>query len=167
MAVQAVKYQSKNLQAWNLLGLCQTSMGDIGDGIRAYQKVIDLQTDHREAWVNMAQARKEVSPHDVRSIRHRSLTNLQHICHLQHCSSEAEQCSRDVSLGVWQFEACMVTCECSTVISVSEVHGLGSMLAASIPLHMLTVCLTHCCHVDWNACSQHPPALLPSGAQPC
>ena len=61
MAVQAVKYQSKNLQAWNLLGLCQTSMGDIGDGIRAYQKVIDLQSDHREAWVNMAQ----VSSHNL------------------------------------------------------------------------------------------------------
>lgn len=37
-------------------------MGDIGDGIRAYQKVIDMQPNHREAWVNMAQARKEVSP---------------------------------------------------------------------------------------------------------
>ncbi|DBA80252.1 hypothetical protein WJX79_002480 [Trebouxia sp. C0005] len=57
---QAVKFQPKNLQAWNLLGLCQTSMGDIGDGIRAYQKVIDMQPDHREAWVNMAQARKEL-----------------------------------------------------------------------------------------------------------
>ena len=63
--VQAVKYQPKNLQAWNLLGLCQTSMGDIGDGIRAYQKAINLQPNHREAWVNMAQARKEVSPHYV------------------------------------------------------------------------------------------------------
>ncbi|KAL3145349.1 hypothetical protein ABBQ38_001606 [Trebouxia sp. C0009 RCD-2024] len=56
---QAVKYQPKNLQAWNLLGLCQTSMGDIQDGIRAYQRAIDLQPNHREAWVNMAQARKE------------------------------------------------------------------------------------------------------------
>lgn len=37
-------------------------MGNIGDGIRAYQKAIDLQPNHREAWVNMAQARKEVSP---------------------------------------------------------------------------------------------------------
>lgn len=58
--VQAVKYQPKNLQAWNLLGLCQTSMGDIQDGIRAYQRAIDLQPHHKEAWVNMAQARKEV-----------------------------------------------------------------------------------------------------------
>ncbi|KAL3144958.1 hypothetical protein ABBQ32_003464 [Trebouxia sp. C0010 RCD-2024] len=56
---QAVKYQPKNLQAWNLLGLCQTSMGDIQDGIRAYQRAIDLQPHHKEAWVNMAQARKE------------------------------------------------------------------------------------------------------------
>lgn len=62
LVVQAVKYQPKNLQAWNLLGLCQTSMGDIWDGIRAYQRVIDLQPNHREAWVNTAQARKEVSP---------------------------------------------------------------------------------------------------------
>ncbi len=61
--MQAVNFQPKNLQAWNLLGLCQTSMGDIGDGIRAYQKVIDMQPDHREAWVNMAQARKEVRQH--------------------------------------------------------------------------------------------------------
>ncbi len=61
--MQAVKFQPKNLQACNLLGLCQTSMGDIGDGIRAYQKVIDMQPDHREAWVNMAQARKEVRQH--------------------------------------------------------------------------------------------------------
>ena len=60
LTMQAVKFQPKNLQAWNLLGLCQTSMGDIGDGIRAYQKVIDMQPDHREGWVNMAQARKEV-----------------------------------------------------------------------------------------------------------
>ena len=79
MALQAVKYQSKNLQAWNLLGLCQTSMGDIGDGIRAYQKVIDLQTDHREAWVNMAQARKEVSSHDFRALAISSLINLQQL----------------------------------------------------------------------------------------
>ena len=63
--MQALKYQPKNLQAWNLLGLCQTSMGDIGDGIRAYHKAIDLQPNHREAWVNMAQARKEVSKHDT------------------------------------------------------------------------------------------------------
>lgn len=66
--VQAVKYQPKNLQACNLLGLCQTSMGDIGDGIRAYQKAINLQPNHREAWVNMAQARKEVSPQTNQSL---------------------------------------------------------------------------------------------------
>jgi Tfp pilus assembly protein PilF len=71
--MQAVKFQPKNLQAWNLLGLCQTSMGDIGDGIRAYQRVIDMQPDHREAWVNMAQARKEVR-------RHLSVQVVTHIC---------------------------------------------------------------------------------------
>ena len=59
--VQAVKYQPKNVQAWNVLGLCHTSMGDIGDGIAAYRKAIDLQPDHREAWANLAQARKEVT----------------------------------------------------------------------------------------------------------
>ena len=74
--MQAVKFQPKNLQAWNLLGLCQTSMGDIGDGIRAYQKVIDMQPDHREAWVNMAQARKEVRQHRSVHAAARSHTRL-------------------------------------------------------------------------------------------
>lgn len=58
--MQAVKHQPKNVQAWNVLGLCHTSMGDIGDGIAAYKKAIELQPDHREAWANLAQARKEV-----------------------------------------------------------------------------------------------------------
>lgn len=69
--VQAVKYQPKNVQAWNVLGLCHTSMGDIGDGIAAYQKAIDLQPDHREAWANLAQARKEVA-----ACLHQMLINL-------------------------------------------------------------------------------------------
>lgn len=59
--VQAVKYQPKNVQAWNVLGLCHTSMGDIGAGIAAYRRTIELQPDHREAWANLAQARKEVT----------------------------------------------------------------------------------------------------------
>lgn len=36
-------------------------MGNIGEGIRAYKKTIELQPDHREAWANLAQAQKEVS----------------------------------------------------------------------------------------------------------
>ena len=79
--MQAVKFQPNNLQAWNLLGLCQTSMGDIGDGIRAYQKVIDMQPDHREAWVNMAQARKEVRQHLPVQV---ATPSHDHLCALVH-----------------------------------------------------------------------------------
>lgn len=82
--MQAVKFQPKNLQAWNLLGLCQTSMGDIGDGIRAYQKVIDMQPDHREAWVNMAQARKEVRQRRSVQVPARSHTHLCSRVHKKH-----------------------------------------------------------------------------------
>ncbi len=46
-------------QVWNLLGLCRTSMGDIGGGVAAYQRAIALAPDFREAWLNLAQARKE------------------------------------------------------------------------------------------------------------
>lgn len=46
-------------QVWNLLGVCRTSMGDIGGGVAAYQRAIALAPDFREAWLNLAQARKE------------------------------------------------------------------------------------------------------------
>ena len=46
-------------QVWNLLGLCRTSMGDIQGGVAAYKRAIALAPDFREAWLNLAQARKE------------------------------------------------------------------------------------------------------------
>jgi hypothetical protein len=42
-------------QAWNMLGLCRVSMGDIRDGLAAYEKAVELAPDMREAWLNMGQ----------------------------------------------------------------------------------------------------------------
>jgi tetratricopeptide (TPR) repeat protein len=47
------------LQAFNYLGLCRVSMGDIRDGCRAYERSIELQPEMREAWLNLGQALKE------------------------------------------------------------------------------------------------------------
>ena len=49
-------------QVWNLLGLCRTCMGDIQGGVAAYKRAIALAPDFREAWLNLAQARKEARP---------------------------------------------------------------------------------------------------------
>lgn len=49
------------LQAWNLLGLCQVSMGDIRLGSAAYERVLKMDPVNLEAWVHLAQARKEVA----------------------------------------------------------------------------------------------------------
>lgn len=46
-------------KAWNLLGLCRVSMGDIRDGVAAYEKALALSPDSREAWLNLGQALKE------------------------------------------------------------------------------------------------------------
>ena len=46
-------------QAHNLLGLCRTSMGNIREGVRAYEKAVDISPDMKEAWLNMGQALKE------------------------------------------------------------------------------------------------------------
>lgn len=46
-------------QAWNYLGLCKVSMGDIREGCRAYEKAIELVPDMKEAWLNLGQALKE------------------------------------------------------------------------------------------------------------
>lgn len=46
-------------KAWNLLGLARTSMGDIREGVKAYERAVALRPDYREAWVNMGQALKE------------------------------------------------------------------------------------------------------------
>lgn len=48
-----------DLQAFNYLGLCRVSMGDISDGCRAYERSIELQPEMREAWLNLGQALKE------------------------------------------------------------------------------------------------------------
>lgn len=58
-AKEAVKLDPQSHQAWNVLGLCSTSQGDIRDGVAAYQKALKLKPDLREAWLNMAQALKE------------------------------------------------------------------------------------------------------------
>ncbi len=42
-------------QAWNVLGLCSTSQGDIRDGVKAYERATELNPKLKEAWVNMGQ----------------------------------------------------------------------------------------------------------------
>lgn len=54
---EAVKLDTQNPQAWNLLGLCSVSQGDIRDGVAAYKKAVQLKPDLKEAWFNMAQVR--------------------------------------------------------------------------------------------------------------
>eukprot|EP00775_Hariotina_reticulata_P011921 gene11921-12065_t len=57
--VKATDLDSSNAQAFNYLGLCRVSMGDIRDGCRAYERAIELQPEMREAWLNLGQALKE------------------------------------------------------------------------------------------------------------
>ena len=52
---QAVKLDPTNHQAWNVLGLCSTSQGDIRDGVKAYEKAVEANPKLKEAWVNMGQ----------------------------------------------------------------------------------------------------------------
>lgn len=49
-------------QAWNMLGLCLTSQGDVTEGVKAYKEAIRLSPQLREAWMNMGQVFKEVRP---------------------------------------------------------------------------------------------------------
>jgi tetratricopeptide (TPR) repeat protein len=44
-----------------MLGLCLTSLGDIGDGVAAYQRATQLAPNAKESWTNMALALKEAS----------------------------------------------------------------------------------------------------------
>lgn len=53
-------------QAWNLLGLCQVSMGDIRPGAAAYERVLKMDPQNLEAWCHLGQARKEVSSAPLR-----------------------------------------------------------------------------------------------------
>lgn len=40
-----------------MLGLCRVSMGDIRQGVAAYERAIKLEPEMREAWLNLGQAR--------------------------------------------------------------------------------------------------------------
>ncbi len=55
----AVDLDPSQVSAWNLLGLCRTSMGDIREGVKAYERALSLDPSMREAWVNLGQALKE------------------------------------------------------------------------------------------------------------
>jgi cytochrome c-type biogenesis protein CcmH/NrfG len=46
-------------QAWNLLGLCRTSQGEIELGMRDYNEAVRLSPGLRDAWMNMGQVLKE------------------------------------------------------------------------------------------------------------
>lgn len=52
---QAVRLDSGNAQAWNILGLCSTSQGDIREGVRAYERAVEINPRLKEAWINMGQ----------------------------------------------------------------------------------------------------------------
>ncbi|MEW5314536.1 MAG: hypothetical protein WDW38_006026 [Sanguina aurantia] len=56
---QAVKLDPLNTQAWNVLGLCSVSQGNIREGVAAYQRALDLNPKLKETWLNLAQALKE------------------------------------------------------------------------------------------------------------
>ncbi|BDA45969.1 probable UDP-N-acetylglucosamine-peptide N-acetylglucosam at N-terminal half [Coccomyxa sp. Obi] len=56
---RAVDLNPHSKQAWNFLGLCQVSMGDIRLGAAAYERVLRMDPDNLEAWMHLAQARKE------------------------------------------------------------------------------------------------------------
>ena len=55
-----IEGQRRMLQALSFLGLCQVSMGDIREGAALFEKVIRSHPDDLDAWVHLAQARKEV-----------------------------------------------------------------------------------------------------------
>ncbi|KAG1678967.1 hypothetical protein FOA52_013030 [Chlamydomonas sp. UWO 241] len=55
----AVKLDPENHQMWNVMGLCATSQGDIGDGVAAYERAVALKPDLKEGFLNMAQTLKE------------------------------------------------------------------------------------------------------------
>jgi tetratricopeptide (TPR) repeat protein len=56
---EAVKLDPTSFMAWNVLGLCIMSQGDIMEGIAGYKKALELKPDLKDAWLNMAQAYKE------------------------------------------------------------------------------------------------------------
>ena len=50
------------MQAWTFLGRCQVSMGDIRAGVASYERALALDPADLDAWIHLAQARKEVTP---------------------------------------------------------------------------------------------------------
>ncbi|GMH35900.1 hypothetical protein BSKO_03768 [Bryopsis sp. KO-2023] len=56
---QVSKLNDGIVQAWNLLGLCKTSLGDIQEGVASYKKALAIDPNHKESWFNMCQALKE------------------------------------------------------------------------------------------------------------
>jgi len=52
----------KNAQAMNMLGLCLISLGEIQEGLEAYEKTIKLDRIHKDVYFNKCQALKEVIP---------------------------------------------------------------------------------------------------------
>lgn len=57
---RAIVLDNGSAQAWNLMGLCKTSLGEIDEGVASYKKALQKDPDHKEAWFNMFQALKEV-----------------------------------------------------------------------------------------------------------
>lgn len=52
---------AKSAQASNMLGLCQISLGDIAEGLEAYNKTIRLDRRFKDAYFNKCQALKEAN----------------------------------------------------------------------------------------------------------
>lgn len=59
----------KNAQAMNMLGLCLISLGEIQEGLEAYDKTIKLDHTHKDVYFNKCQALKEVIPGPLLHIR--------------------------------------------------------------------------------------------------
>lgn len=57
---EAISNNENNVQAWNLFGLCSISLGNIEEGLEAYNKALKLDPTFRDAWFNLCQAHKEV-----------------------------------------------------------------------------------------------------------
>ena len=59
---KSVGLNSKSAQAMNMLGLCRISLGDIAEGLEAYDRTIQIDLFFKEVHFNKCQALKEVRP---------------------------------------------------------------------------------------------------------
>ena len=56
-----------------MLGLCRISLGDIAEGLEAYDRTIQIDRFFKEVYFNKCQALKEVHPSSASDAQHRHL----------------------------------------------------------------------------------------------